>query len=466
MLISLADLKQIAKSSNQITALRQWVTVGGNLVVFDVGKKFANRDAVFKILGCKNPDPQFLEPKPGNQNLTQGQAPNIYSGPGAQFPRNMGALAPNSVVMKPVKKIEKQLFVSSSVLQGNVILIPDDMTKWKAKDWIQLQQMLSMSPAVISTVGSFAKNRNYLEGFSIPGIGKPPVLVFQILIGLFVLVIGPMSYYLCQSTGRPYMLLATTPLFALFAVLSLLGYGILSDGFGLRGRSQSVTRIDHSSRQAFTTSRQVFYSGISPGSCRFDQDSLVVDSRSEYSQPTQKVYRNAAQTISGGQIKARSPFQFTSLHCFETDQQLSLIGSADGTIATNGFETKVLVAIFKKDGKWYVARDIAPQEAAATEVVDFKQARETISKYVRREIVVDKADARLFRRRNYLPSGGSNQWGYVGSLAGKLRRPDSLREVFEVVDYVAIVEQESRMPEPLSNVEYDGNQLNIIVGNW
>ena len=461
VLLSINDLRLISKSTNKIKALRRWVSVGGNLIVSKVGNKFAHRNEVIQIMGRPSGTTQWREPY---SQVFQQKSSLIERGDLTGGYRNATDDTPQEA-MKPLESVGRQAFISSTFLRGSVILIPDDMTTWKKEDWLWLHTALSMSSSVEATLGTFAKERHYLQGFSIPGIGKPPVRIFQFLIGLFVLVIGPLSYYLCQSSGRPYLLLATTPLFAFFAVFSLLAYGIFSDGFGLKGRSQTVSRIDHKLNSGFTNSRQVFYSGVSPGFCQFSAECLTIDSRSDFSQPSQRVFQGAVQTISGGQIKARSPFQFSTLDCFETDRQLSMLGTGSQATVTNGFESSVRLAVLKSGNDWYLAKDIPPQGSAAAEVVELQQARTEVERHLGRQVVENYAVGNARQRWRYM-SAGQYQWGYCSTLTGELERSDSFRRIFDDASYVAIVETAPQMPEPLRRVDYNDSQLNIIVGSW
>ena len=194
VLISLEDLKSLGKSNEKMLALRRWVSVGGNLVVFNVGDKFKRRNEALKLLQWDVASTNWLEP---GKSTFPGNAANIQGN--VAF---MGQVA-GSASMRSVKNLGGQKFIKVAVMQGNLFLIPDNMTTWNSSEWGGLQDTLAMSSDVRSTVGSFTSDRYYLQGFSIPGIGKPPVVIFQILIGLFVLVLGPLSYYLCSRPADP-----------------------------------------------------------------------------------------------------------------------------------------------------------------------------------------------------------------------------------------------------------------------
>ena len=66
----------------------------------------------------------------------------------------------------------------------------------------------------------------------VPGIGRAPVGSFLILIAVFVIVIGPVNYFLLRRKRRLYLLLVTVPLGAALVTLALFAYALISDGLG------------------------------------------------------------------------------------------------------------------------------------------------------------------------------------------------------------------------------------------
>ncbi|QDV47364.1 hypothetical protein Enr13x_72730 [Stieleria neptunia] len=75
-------------------------------------------------------------------------------------------------------------------------------------------------------------------------VGQPPVTMFVILNGLFVLIMGPLLYFGLRRRGRLYLLYFLAPALAFFATMGLFFYAFLSDGFDNRARIRQLTWID------------------------------------------------------------------------------------------------------------------------------------------------------------------------------------------------------------------------------
>ena len=454
VLISLDDLKKLGKDQTRFQALRKWTCAGGNLVVFDCGQDSDGPKQVSQLLGFKAEQSNWTRTA-----WTPDLSPAVGTGTDGGWDYSSDV---RSAKQPGKPKATKRWIQQKKMVLGDVFLIEDDMTTWGRNEWWVLLGTLTGTPDVSASLGN-AKLRTYLEGFSIPGIGRPPVAVFQLLIGAFVLFIGPGMYYFCHSTGRPYLMLVAIPLFALFSVSALLTYGIFSDGFRLRGRSQSVTRVDHSCGIAVTNARSVYYCGLSPGECRFPNGAIAIDSRGEFSQPTDRTIRDEKFSITGGEIKARSPFQLTTLRSFETQQQISFISGDGQNSIGNGYDEEILLVVVKRSNQWFLAKQIPPNASATIRQVDFDLVREEVGTLARVERVEDLLTS-IRGNRSY--SGTISQNGYVSRTIGSLNRPDSLRAIFADSDYIAFVRNEPFVEEPMNDVDYQGDQLHLILGSW
>ena len=123
---------------------------------------------------------------------------------------------------------------------------------------------------------SVQRNNPDFWDWLIPGIGKTPAKAFVVLISLFVMVIGPVNYYVLLRKGRLALLLVTVPTLALLVTLGLLTFSLAWEGLGVRCRTRSITQIDASQGQAISWSRQTYYAGLSPsGGLIFPADAAV-----------------------------------------------------------------------------------------------------------------------------------------------------------------------------------------------
>ena len=102
--------------------------------------------------------------------------------------------------------------------------------------------------------------------FMIPGFGQSPVEGFLGVITLFILVIGPLNYYLLKKFNRMYYLPLTVVAAALLTTLTMMVYAVVSDGVATRVRLRSFTLLDQEGDEniAMTRCRQSYLAALSP----------------------------------------------------------------------------------------------------------------------------------------------------------------------------------------------------------
>lgn len=98
----------------------------------------------------------------------------------------------------------------------------------------------------------------------IPGVAQPPVYTFMGLLGVFVILVGPVAYRKTAKAGRSYLMFAIAPVLAMATTGAMLAYGVISDGFGTRVRSRQITWVDGATGDAFTRTRSTYFAGIRP----------------------------------------------------------------------------------------------------------------------------------------------------------------------------------------------------------
>ncbi|MFG0287582.1 MAG: hypothetical protein ACF8CQ_05395 [Rhodopirellula sp. JB044] len=98
----------------------------------------------------------------------------------------------------------------------------------------------------------------------IPGVSQPPVYTFMGLLGVFVVLVGPVAYRKTAKAGRSYLMFAIAPLLAIATTVALLGYGVIADGFGTRGRIRQITWVDGATGEGGTRTRSTYFAGIRP----------------------------------------------------------------------------------------------------------------------------------------------------------------------------------------------------------
>ncbi|TWU01241.1 hypothetical protein [Stieleria varia] len=105
----------------------------------------------------------------------------------------------------------------------------------------------------------------------IPGVAQPPVYTFMGLLGLFVILVGPIAYRQTSKAGRSHLMFAIAPVLAILTTAALLGYSFTADGFGTKTRVRQLTWVDGHSGDAAERVRATYFAGISPSQgLRFD----------------------------------------------------------------------------------------------------------------------------------------------------------------------------------------------------
>jgi hypothetical protein len=312
----------------------------------------------------------------------------------------------------------------------------------------------------------------YDSGFSIPGVGRPPVIAFQVVISLFVLVVGPGFYIFLYQSGRMHLLLVIAPVLSLLACSGLFLYAIIHDGFEIKGRVQSVTRIDHPSGAAVTHARHAYYAGVSPQGYAFDAQTAVFDARRDNSAPTRFRYRdNDDCVISGGELKARNPHQLVSVRSFKSEGRLSVNTMPGGNPEIqkfqiqNQFQSDIALAIVRAKNQWSIAENVV---AGATVVASPATMNEIKSKL--RALVQEHSPETPDRQQSpyvaWNPYNSINQAGMSNLLIQELRSGNLESANIEDGGYIAVMLQYDEVPDPQPDAIYGQNQLHIVIGKW
>lgn len=282
ILIHAADWDEMQPSdAPEAIALRDWTHAGGVLIVRDASPKpvvspGASVDA--------SPTEEFLDTAPlsriparleayaqMDQQTLADQSPYFeiedFSAWQAWLP--IGAnLIRDSLSQYPASRATAEAGVRSRrALAGMLIYLgprvddePVQIVQWAAVD-----ELMSWHRARLVRNGAepiLGSQRFYQ--WVIPGVAQPPVYTFMGLLGLFVILVGPVAYRKTAKAGRSYLMFAIAPALAMTTTAAMLGYGIISDGFGTRVRIRQITWVDGTTGDAFTRTRSTYFAGIQP----------------------------------------------------------------------------------------------------------------------------------------------------------------------------------------------------------
>ncbi|MDG2184897.1 MAG: hypothetical protein P8K79_04415 [Mariniblastus sp.] len=465
ILISLPDLKQACQADPAVRdALRQWLTMGGTLVVNDCGADLAAA-------------PQILPTLFGPESALLPQQKEVkWSVPSSKLKSQISqhryfrdytiAIDPDvaGASWRPADSLESERWVMAPYLLGHVLAVSDDMSQSTDKQWQELvnaHNVLKGDDWQLDQSGMI-NDRSPNRDFQIPSVGEPPVIAFQLLLALFVILAGPVFYLVFRRIKKMHLLLFATPLLSLIACLGMFLFAILNDGFSRQGRVHSVTFLNQSSGDAVTFARHALYAGTQPSGYLFNNNTLVMDSRRDNSPISRFRYGNDQLILSGGDIKARTKHQVATHEPFEAEGRLNFIVDKDQSrIVQNLMETDIVLFCMHTKSGWYVAQDIAENSSARCETMNLGQVSQKI-----RSIVSGQ-----------YPDGPKP---YSSAYSGEYTSVTAARAAERMIDkfwngtwdntdvrpgqYIAILKQPltSNVPDP--EVEYKTHELHIVIG--
>lgn len=237
----------------------------------------------------------------------------------------------------------------------------------------------------------------------IPGVAQPPVYMFIGLLSLFVILVGPVAYRQTSKRKRTHFMFVIAPVLALATTVMMFGYGILADGFGISSRVRQITLVDGRSGEGVERIRSTYFAGISPGgSLRFDGQDEVMS----YPDNQAVSFEELAETSGGpaGRVVIKSDSQRFDGSMLPSRQQTQFvvhrvrpkIGSVSFSTTTSGvpqitnglgftFNEMVLRDI---DGKYWQAGQVVSDTAVMPEMMDDKIVSKTLGEMYNRHRLI------------------------------------------------------------------------------
>jgi len=324
----------------------------------------------------------------------------------------------------------------------------------------------------------------------VPGVGLAPVTEFRVLITLFVLLIGPINYWLLKRAKRLHLMVLTVPAAALVTTLALFGYAILADGFDTRVRAQSFTTLDQRTGEAACWARLSYYSGLAPGNGLIMPTDVAVypilptwAGDSNMMEQRDVVWGDSQSQLKQGWLNSRTPTQYLTIRARKSPHQIEVLDSGDKMRVKNRLDANILSLVVMNDaGKMYWGDDIAEEASAMLKPVGRDHAIRRINK-----LIVDntpqeptalaggESDLATLRSRSRYPTYGRNGLQFsTGKLSANLAG-EALTNLagfggqpaldLPPRSYVAITE---RGPEVEVGVSYAKEEasFHVVVGKW
>ena len=284
--LSIDELQFLIRQNPQVwQAIRVWTSAGGNLCVYDMGDQLERTGELDKLISDQSPlnssstiEEKWSDPDPELYGLSvDGNASNqaVQTYPGSQRfravtpspPRvkNPNAVAPKTVPFR-VRPFRLGKLVAMASNDPFPLPTPNSNPNQRMLLWQWVTNTLGDERVQWNQRHGLGLHENNSDfwNFLIPGIGLPPVNTYRVLITLFVVLIGPVNYFVLRRFQRLHLLLFIVPICAAIVTAMLLGYAVIADGLGVRLRARSYTLIDQPRKEAVSWNRLSYYAGLSP----------------------------------------------------------------------------------------------------------------------------------------------------------------------------------------------------------
>jgi hypothetical protein len=385
-------------------AIRDWTAAGGNLCIYHAGEKYERLPDIDFLLDG-NTSAGEADAKPTDnpwtdcdrsllgdlQQAIAQQAAVQQSGING-MPQNGSDQAP----MDPEKVVQalKNFVARFSVQQvppfksrdfrlGRVVAMVSDNPFPAAAD-PAFVEMVSQWHWIRATLGTnrcswterhgvaFDGENPEFWNLMIPGVGLPPVNAYRVLITLFVILIGPVNYFVLRRLRRLHFLLFIVPASAMLVTATLLGYALICDGLGTRMRARSYTLLDQRSGQAVTWARLSYYAGLAPyGGLTFPRDTAVYPFQYENGRNTNGYLQRTTawddeQHLARGWLPARTLTQLLAVRCGQDRRRLEITPGNTGLEIANHLHTNVAqLVIADQQGRLYYLTGLAAGQTAS-----------------------------------------------------------------------------------------------------
>ncbi|MFI4876945.1 MAG: hypothetical protein ACIALR_16450, partial [Blastopirellula sp. JB062] len=490
--ITLADLQALKTTQPQaFAAFTQWVRCGGNLIVTDLGAASRSFQADCAALTQLLEMPQEQagdrwQPRPPKSARAGLDQLHRLSNSGTPYNETYvtadGTLRegqiPTGSSPPPTLNMRNWQFGLLVAVDGSPF--PGDSSQWKdmfarigGDRWMRFER---------NGMSQLRENDSYWN-FMIPGVGQSPVTLFLVLISLFVVLIGPVNYVLLRMAGRLNWIIVTVPAGASLVTLTMIGFALFSDGFGVKLRTRTVTIIDQRSGVASVWSRQSYYAGLAPSAgLTFPRDAAtfeILPSPLDNDRKRLLVLSDEAQHLKQGYFLSRVTQQMLVMRPLQTDLKLAITPQGDSLQVENQLGVDVrMVAITGPEGKKvYLARHLRAGESRTlnpSAPVEVGEIRTLLSEYdlqlppgFNQSAYLAGNRYRYNNRFRYhqLPEAGIN----VTHASSRLEREitESLQSGFPGAPYTyeALVERSSLTPVGVPQYRSEAS-VELIRGRW
>ena len=370
----------------RFAALRQWVRMGGHLLVIGEGDSRSHQE-IAEWLGASSSakwspviatleDKAFLDAWATFSESHSSDLPDRELSP---TPEELAAFDGNALRKLPV--------AWGSVYLGERAKLEGSPWYWRA-----LFVAPDASPRSLSTHcgGSFDNTHDLYWFRMIPGVGTRPIGAFMVLITVVAILIGPCNLWWASRKRLPLLTMVIAPVVSLVAVVLFVGVAFFGDGLKTRGRIRSVTLLDHEHSEALSWSHQAVFAPFRPEAFVVPYGAYVVpvmtdeDRREGRRKPITLERRGNREFFGGSMVATRRLKQAVVGHGTSTKARVAVVVHEEGQVEIANRLGCVITSLVLRtpDGRWHqVAHEVAPRKRKRLEQVSAKKARATLGEW-------------------------------------------------------------------------------------
>lgn len=304
MLVDATSLSELqVENDRAVQSILAWVATGGRLWIYgDTASSFLTNDELVSSQLASNvpvknvPNQKKIRNRLrlGERNDTSILVDEYWRGGVAKQSENMGgqSFTERSRVYEELAKalhpivntkspadVTKQLRYAKYGLGEILAIDQDDPFPGSFQLWSAIRnqsQDMRRDDLWIDRNGLDlqAGNTNYWR-WLIDSVGGPPVLSFLTLNSAFVLLVGPIAYFLLRRAGRLYLLYFCGPALAVLVTTGLFAFAIFSDGIDTKLRTHQWTWLDLPANVSVVQDRVTYYSSFGADELSFPNDAMV-----------------------------------------------------------------------------------------------------------------------------------------------------------------------------------------------
>ena len=444
MIVSWKDFQKLCKESPTDRAnLENWVAAGGLLIVHNTVGDLAHGFEMQAVLtgvdadSGNGPNLKLVTSKPGYKPGTM----HIVGGSFWHWDSNDFTGTPDEIP-------DNAIAMTLPYLKGQIIAIRD-------ANGDQVPQRTWFNSPAPGTSKQPSIGSSGISGSPLEGVGKPPVVMFVTLIGLFLFAIGPVVLGLIRFKVSNQRLFFMVPVASAIVCSLILGYAAVMDYSTKLGRTATLTRLHPETGTAYTQTTSAYYNGRQPAYYAYDKEVVAYSSLRE-SDVLNFVQQDDQIRMSGSRITSRRVHKVFTHRAQSTAMKIVVREvPEEGIQVANRLGGQIQALLVRHEGNFYILRDLGDDQIGGLESVDGAQPVASLM-----------FGSSAAKNESFGPSGGTeflancDAWEFRNLLN---QRPGTLLD--RDGEFIAIMTEDPLAAPVLAPVNYQ-HKIHFVYGAY